>query len=287
MANFPESVWRTQMSYDREQLVSYTQVAPPAYLKVPSLAASLFLSEVTKFTGVELSHANIVANLCQMGFHFGPRADRIRREGNTPRMPALLQNSVAVGVLIHNMLAVLHGMQVIMMAKYDFEALTRYNTRYDLSVFFLAPSIWSRIVSEWKVEDCKRIRWAMSGGSPLPLVLQNRVNNALTPGTYLLPNWGMTELVCGATQLDPDKRDDEGSVGFLLPRMEAMIVNESGINLPSGESGELVVKGDYLTVNMLNHQTYHPRSKYYARLLPKPVCNAAGIYFFGMVSYWR
>ncbi|KAK5045111.1 hypothetical protein LTR84_010259 [Exophiala bonariae] len=193
--------------------------------------------------GVELSHANIVANLRQMGYHFGPRTDKIRREGNTPRMPALLQNSVAVGVLVHNMLALLHGMQVVMMAKYDFETLTRYNAKYNLSVFFLAPSIWNRIINEWDVEDCKSIRWAMSGGSPLPLVLQNRVNDALTPGTYLLPNWGMTELVCGATQLDPDTSDNEGSVGFLLPHMEAMIVSESGAALPSGQSGELVVKG--------------------------------------------
>jgi acyl-CoA synthetase (AMP-forming)/AMP-acid ligase II len=179
-----------------------------------------------------------------MGYHFGPRTDKIRREGNIPRMPALLQNSVAVGVLVHNMLALLHGMQVVMMAKYDFETLTRYSAKYNLSVFFLAPSIWNRIINEWGVEDCKNIRWAMSGGSPLPLVLQNRVNDALTPGTYLLPNWGMTELVCGATQLDPDIGDNEGSVGFLLPHMEAMIVSESGAELPSGQSGELVVKGD-------------------------------------------
>lgn len=180
-----------------------------------------------------------------MGYHFGPRADKIRKEGNIPRMPALLQNSVAVGVLIHNMLALLHGMQVVMMARYDFETLTRYSAQYNLSVFFLAPSIWNRIVNEWKTEDCKNIRWAMSGGSPLPLVLQNRMNEALTPGTYLLPNWGMTELVCGATQLDPDKGDDEGSVGVLLPRVEAMILGETGTALPTGQSGELVVKGKY------------------------------------------
>lgn len=147
-------------------------------------------------------------------------------------MPALLQNSVAVGVLIHNMLALLHGMQVVMMARYDFETLTRYSAQYNLSVFFLAPSIWNRIVNEWKTEDCKNIRWAMSGGSPLPLVLQNRMNEALTPGTYLLPNWGMTELVCGATQLDPDKGDDEGSVGVLLPRVEAMILGRQAQPYP-------------------------------------------------------
>lgn len=195
--------------------------------------------------GVELSHANIVANLCQMGFYFGPRADKIRKEGNTPRMTALLQNSVAVGVLTHNMMSLQHGMQVVMMAKYDFETLTRYSTKYSLSVFFLAPSIWNRIANEWPVGDCKNIRWAMSGGSPLSLVLQERVNKALKAGTYLLPNWGMTELVCGATQINPDVGDDEASVGKLLPRMEAMVIGEDGQSLPSGQSGELVVKGKH------------------------------------------
>lgn len=184
-----------------------------------------------------------------MGYHFGPRADKIRQEGNTPRMPALLQNSVAVGVLIHNMMALQYGMQVVMMAKYDFETLTRYSAEYGLSVFFLAPSIWNRIVNEWQVAECKNIRWAMSGGSPLSMVLQNRVNNILTAGTYLLPNWGMTELVCGATQMNPDEVDDEGSVGRLVPRMEAMVIGDLGQSLPSGQSGELVVKGKYLVSN--------------------------------------
>lgn len=178
-----------------------------------------------------------------MGYHFGPRADKIRQEGNTPRMPALLQNSVAVGVLIHNMMAFQHGMQVVMMAKYDFETLTRYNAQYGLSVFFLAPSIWNRIVNEWRIEECQNIRWAMSGGSPLSFVLQKRVNSALKAGTYLLPNWGMTELVCGATQMDPEEVDEEGSVGRLVPRMEAMVIGDLGQSLPSGQSGELVVKG--------------------------------------------
>jgi acyl-CoA synthetase (AMP-forming)/AMP-acid ligase II len=221
-----------------------------------------------------------------MGYHFGPRADKIRQEGNTPIMPALLQNSVAVGVLIHNMMALQHGMQVVMMAKYDFETLTRYSAEYRLSVFFLAPSIWNRIVNEWQVGECKNIRWAMSGGSPLSLVLQKRVNNVLTAGTYLLPNWGMTELVCGATQMNPDEVDDEGSVGRLVPRMEAMVIGDLGQSLPSGQSGELVVKGKYPGSDkwFVAHFT---RSKCYARILPEPCRDRAGVYLIWVVSYWR
>ena len=221
----------------------WKRLTDPAVLQ--RRTACLIYSSGTTGTpkGVELSHANMVTNLCQMGFYFGPRADKIRNEGKTPRMTALLQNSVAVGVITHNMMSVQHGMEVVMMAKYDFEKLTRYSKKYSLSVFFLAPSIWNRIANEWPEADCKNIRWAMSGGSPLSLVLQARVNKALTPGTYLLPNWGMTELVCGATQINPDEGDDEASVGKLLPRMEAMVIGEDGRSLQTGQSGELVVKG--------------------------------------------
>jgi acyl-CoA synthetase (AMP-forming)/AMP-acid ligase II len=161
-------------------------------------------------------------------------------------MPALLQNSVAVGVLVHTMMSMHHGMEVVMMKKYTFDKLTDYARRYDLSMLFLAPPIWNRIVNEWKKEDLTKIRWALSGGSPMPLALQKRVNKALPEGTVLLPNWGMTELVCAATQFSPDEVDEEGSVGRLVPAMEAIIVGSDDKELDYNQPGELLVKGKLL-----------------------------------------
>ena len=179
-----------------------------------------------------------------MAYFFGPRADLVRQEGKTPRMPAILQSSVAAGVLVHTMMAFQHGMEVMMMKKYDFEVLKRYVDKYKVSMLFLAPPIWNRIVNEWHPKELVNIRWALSGGSPMPLPLQRRVNENLPSGTYLLPNWGMTELVCAATQFSSEELDEEGSVGRLVPRMEAIVVDESGKTLPYGHSGELLVKGE-------------------------------------------
>lgn len=158
-------------------------------------------------------------------------------------MIGLLQSSVAVGVMVHSLMSVQHGMQVVMMKKYDFDIFTRYVRNFAISIFFLGPPIYNRIVNEWDAADLKGIRWALSGGSPMPLSLQRRVNKILPSHVFLLPNWGMTELVCGATQFDPNELDEEGSVGRLLPQMEAMVVGDNDEMLRAGESGELLVKG--------------------------------------------
>lgn len=229
-----------------EGSLAWTAITDPQQLR-ETTACLIFSSGTTGVPkGVELSHANIVANLCQMAYHFGPRADKVRSEGRVPRMPALLQNSVAVGVLVHTMMSMHHGMEVVMMKKYTFDKLTEYARQYDLSMLFLAPPIWNRIVNEWKKEDLTKIRWALSGGSPMPLALQKRVNKALPDGTVLLPNWGMTELVCAATQFSPDEVDEEGSVGRLVPAMEAIIVGSNDKVLDYNQPGELLVKGKLL-----------------------------------------
>jgi 4-coumarate--CoA ligase len=193
--------------------------------------------------GVVTTHANIVANLCQMAFFFDHFAQKAIREGVYLRMGGIMQNAVAVGIYVQSMMALQCGMQVYMFPKYDFPTLISSIKKYQLSACFMVPAIWNRIVQECSREDVSSIRFAMSGASPLPLPLQLKVHEMLPDGVLLRVNWGMTETVTAAAQPNVTEVDKEGSSGRLLPNIQAVILGPDDKKLGYSEPGELCVRG--------------------------------------------
>ncbi|KIX01997.1 uncharacterized protein Z518_07936 [Rhinocladiella mackenziei CBS 650.93] len=196
-------------------------------------------------TGVRITQLNVVANLCQMAFHFDHFALKAISEGLYLRMPGIMQNAVVLGITVQTMMALLTGMQVYMFKKFDFPFLMECVRKYSLSAFFLVPAVWNRIANECTKEELSSFRFCMSGASPLPLPLQLRMQDMLPDGVMLRVNWGMTETTTGASQPAPNEVDREGSSGRLLPNMQAVILSPDGRKLGINEPGELCVKGTF------------------------------------------
>ena len=60
--------------------------------------------------------------------------------------------------------------------------------------------------------------------------------------------WGLTETTGAATWLPWDCIDDTGSIGQLLPNMRLKIVDDAGVAVPDGHSGEILVQGPNVTM---------------------------------------
>ncbi|OAL35690.1 hypothetical protein AYO20_05071 [Fonsecaea nubica] len=223
-----------------DRRLEWERVTDPAVLE--RATACLVYSSGT--TGsVVITHSNIVANLCQMAFHFDHFAQKAISEGVYLRMPGVMQNAVAVGIFVQNMMALQCGMQVYMFPKYDFPTLMASIKTFRLSACFIVPAIWNRVVQECSREDLASIRFAMSGASPLPLPLQLKVHDMLPDGVVLRVNWGMTETVTAASQPNATEVDREGSSGRLLPNIQAVILGPDGEKLGYNQRGELCVRG--------------------------------------------
>ncbi|KAI1610622.1 4-coumarate-CoA ligase [Exophiala viscosa] len=193
--------------------------------------------------GVRITQSNIVANLCQMAYHFDHFAGKAIAEGEYLRMPGIMQNAVVLGITVQTMMALQCGIQVYMFKKFDFDYLIQCIRTYKFSTFFMVPAVWNRISNECSKEDLASSRFCMSGASPLPLPLQLKVQEMLPEGVMLRVNWGMTETTTGAAQPAPTEVDTEGSSGRLLPNLQAVILGGNGETLGVNEDGELCVKG--------------------------------------------
>lgn len=243
----------TKRSILTEQKLQWRRITDAAVL-ADRTACLIYSSGTTGLPkGVKLSHANFVANVKQIMHHFEPRYRLIRSEDRFPAMAGVLPNSNAAGVILHAMLPLAIGWQVYQIPKYDLPLLMAYVRKFSLSILFLAPAIWQRIVTEYKSEDVRTVRFGMSGGSLLTNSLRSTVSDMFPPGISLITNWGMTEATCEATQFPLHEIDTEESVGRLMPNMSAKVIDESGKELGKHQMGELCIKGPNISKGYFNN----------------------------------
>jgi long-chain acyl-CoA synthetase len=88
------------------------------------------------------------------------------------------------------------------------------------------------------------LRYSISGGAPFPK--EHMVQAQKTLGSALIEGYGMTETT-SAVSLNPEEKPKPGSIGTPLPGVEMKIVDEKGMELPTGEIGEIVLSSPTVT----------------------------------------
>jgi acyl-CoA synthetase (AMP-forming)/AMP-acid ligase II len=128
------------------------------------------------------------------------------------------------------------------------DALLRALDEHQLTILQGVPAMYARLLETLAGADGaapaqleNRLRFAYAGGSPLDAQLKRRVEALL--GVPLHNGYGMTESAPTISQTRLDAPRDDGSVGTVIPGVEARIVDAAGRALPEGVPGELLVRG--------------------------------------------
>jgi long-chain acyl-CoA synthetase len=137
---------------------------------------------------------------------------------------------------------------MVLMPKFDSTAVLESIQRNRITIFCGVPTMYSALLANYSIKnyDLTSLRLCISGASPLPSKVQEEFME-VTHG-LLVEGYGLTEAspVTHCNPADNTLRAVRfGSIGLPLPDTKAMIVDaETGEKpLPSGEAGELVVKG--------------------------------------------
>ncbi|MBN1295227.1 AMP-binding protein [bacterium] len=93
--------------------------------------------------------------------------------------------------------------------------------------------------------DISSVRLPESGGMSTPPALEAKFKELC--GVPIIPVWGSTETMGIAFSTHLDGSSPSGSVGTLLPGYQARIVDRHFHSLPSGEIGELLIRGTGVT----------------------------------------
>ncbi|WP_419961266.1 class I adenylate-forming enzyme family protein [Psychrobacillus sp. BM2] len=125
-----------------------------------------------------------------------------------------------------------------------------------ITVFFGVPAMYSILLNSSKMETLKlsNLRLFTYGAAPMPFELIRKIK-AIFPEVKVQNIYGQTENSPAATTLkDHYALEKVGSVGEPVPGTQVQVVDEQGKPLPTGQVGEIVIKGPQLMKGYLKNE---------------------------------
>jgi len=141
-------------------------------------------------------------------------------------------------------MSIYEGWQLIVLERFDLHKALQAIEKYRITFAYIPPPVVLAFSKHPDVEkyDLSSLKVLHSGAAPLTRELTEAVWNRLK--VPVKQGFGLSEtsaVVCCQTVDEWAKF--MGSVGKIMPNMEAKIVDEHGKEVPEGEAGELWLKG--------------------------------------------
>ncbi|KAI2629024.1 hypothetical protein GGS21DRAFT_234878 [Xylaria nigripes] len=217
--------------------------------------------------GAQLTHQNIVANLCQLE-HVDTRYNGVYYagglDGKGDRQLAILPFFHVYGLTCIALAGLRMGMPAIILPKFDLEKACQAIQEFGITFASVPPPVILALAKHPVVSkyDLSSIKFMNSGAAPLGRDLVEMVWDRLM--IPIMQGYGLSETsptISKGTIYDWKRYN--GSVGKLLPNMTARVVDPEGKDVRVGQEGELWVKGPnvfpgYLNRPELQKDTFSP-----------------------------
>jgi len=194
--------------------------------------------------GVMLTHRNLVAQLHQI--------DSIESV-ETPALLGVLPFFHIYGMVILVMHGLMRGSTIVTMPKFEFEPFLKVLQDWPIVTAHIVPPIVVGLGKHPAVDNYKfpHLKFLFSGAAPLGPELTDAVEKRLN--VKIRQGYGMTEA-SPATHYTVAGFERSGTAGRLMPSIEMrMISPETGKDVPSGEPGEVWVRGPNVMKGYLNN----------------------------------
>ncbi|MFY4774257.1 fatty acid--CoA ligase family protein [Metabacillus sp. RGM 3146] len=136
------------------------------------------------------------------------------------------------------------GGTLLIMPKFSPAEVFRLAREYKASVFAGVPTMYNFLFQtpDGKPEDLQSFRLCISGGASMPVALLKGFEQKFK--VVISEGYGLSEA-SPVTCFNPlDRPRKPGSIGMSIQNVENKVVNELGDEVPTGQVGELVVRGD-------------------------------------------
>jgi long-chain acyl-CoA synthetase len=190
--------------------------------------------------GAMLTQGSVYANVLQMAALIDPYI----RQGEEIVITALPLYHIYALVVNCMCFVRIGGHNVLITNPRDLQGFIKELSRWDFTAFFGVNTLYNSLLHEpgFSRLDFSHLKLAGGGGMAIQSAVATRWHE-LT-GQLLQEGYGLTEcspVVC--FNLKSQKEVYTGSVGVPVPSTEISIRDESGQEVPIGESGELCVRG--------------------------------------------
>ncbi|MFC3050876.1 AMP-binding protein [Kordiimonas pumila] len=198
--------------------------------------------------GAELTHGNIVGNISQFS-----KQGSFEIESNDILLlilPLYHVYALAVGALN----SVTKGLHVVLVAvPRPLSNLKPAFDKFDITIMPGVNTLYLGLMQEkWFLDNPpKTLRLCSSGAAPLQPATAKAWESLV--GTKIREGYGLTESTCVVSSTPFNVEPRAGSCGLPLPGTETRIVDSEGNIMPTGEVGELLIKGPQIMKGYLNN----------------------------------
>ena len=222
---------------------------PPAEPLVPTrggddAATILYTSGTTGVPkGATLTHRNFLSNVDTCVAHVGITEDEV--------LLGILPLFHSFGITTSVLIPLLMGCTVAYVPRFSPRAVFRAVARHRATICFAVASMYRVLLRAGRPEglDLGSLWLLVAGGEALGAPLAAAFEE--TFGVPLLEGYGLTETAPVVAVNVPD-RHRPGSVGQMLPWVEARVVDGQDNPLPAGEEGELWLRGECIMLGYHN-----------------------------------
>ncbi|PFN97744.1 long-chain fatty acid--CoA ligase [Bacillus sp. AFS076308] len=194
--------------------------------------------------GVLLTHKNLFSN-----------AQNSAKHNDTERGTTLgvLPLAHVYGLTVSNV-CYLTGSAIVVFSSFDVKEVLKAIDTFRVRTFSAVPAMIHAMVSYPNTDnyDTSSLESVGSGSAPLSVALLNAFEQKF--GAKVLEGYGLSEAAPVVTAHSKRIEIKPGSVGVPIPGVEIKIVDGNGLEVPAGEVGELVVRGDNVTPGYYQNQ---------------------------------
>lgn len=255
--------WRSMLASEAEAQSWQWDTLEEGETAVKTIAAINFSSGTTGLPkGVCITHHNLVSNAAQSIFGRFAGTPYSADNPGPERWLAFLPLYHAYSQLWTINIACRLQVPVYVMGKFVFEDFLACIQRYKITTLQLVPPVIVMLSKrpETAKYDISSLQNIMCGAAPLKAELQNEVTKRF--GLVIVQGWGMTETTCCGIMMPGTTQDSTGSIGYLIPNTEAMLVDDDGKEVTKeGEPGELWLRGPQMLLGYWRNDKATKESK--------------------------
>ncbi|MBU1668801.1 long-chain-fatty-acid--CoA ligase [bacterium] len=230
-----------------EQVMTFPESVEEVAVDINALAVIIYTSGTTgKPKGAMLSSKNIFSNAHGGALHVNAGSrDRI-----VVFLPMFHSFTFAIGVI---MPLYLGASLVVIQSLKPFSNIFKQVLLKRVSIFLGIPDVYNALVKAklpWYFMWFNKVRIFVSGAAALQSKTLAGMQAKFKRST-LLEGYGLSEA-SPAVCINPIVQQKEKSVGTALYGYEIKVVNDNLMELPRGEVGDIIVKGDNVMLGYLN-----------------------------------
>jgi long-chain acyl-CoA synthetase len=243
----------TTITFDNEAGATREEITgadPTAEIDGDHEAIIIYTSGTTgKPKGCLLTHGNVIANARQISGWLGfNETDRL-----LTIMPLFHMNAVSVTT----MSALYAGASTVVSQKFSASRFWQIISEYQITSFGSVATMLSMLLSTYPdgvPEGLKtdQLRFAMCGSAPVPAEVLRRFEEKFN--CLVVEGYGLSESTCRSTFNPPDQRRRPGSCGVPIGN-EMLVVDEEDREVPDGELGEIVLRGENILKGYYKNDT--------------------------------